>query len=129
AITIVHRLGDALARLANRSLPDLLAWPSDDGAVRVVGDASTFRGLVDVAFNQIRQAAEGDPAVLISLGKLIGQLGTAAQTTDQVAILRDHLEMLARAVERTVPEERDRRDFAGALDDARTKLDRAPAPP
>ncbi len=64
AITCVDRLGGALAHLARRRLPDAYHY-DEDGELRLLTDPVTYAGVVDAAFNQIRQTASRSPAVAI----------------------------------------------------------------
>ena len=42
--------------------------------IRVIADRSDFHGLVEAAFDQIREAAVQHPAILIRLADVLGQL-------------------------------------------------------
>lgn len=62
AINCVDFLGAILARLATRSIET--PYRSDGGQLRVITRGPTFPGLLAEAFDQIRQNAEGNVAVL-----------------------------------------------------------------
>jgi uncharacterized membrane protein len=64
AITCIDRLGGLLAFLAKRQLPSAYHY-DDAGDLRLVTDPITYAGVVDAAFDQIRQAAARTPAVAI----------------------------------------------------------------
>lgn len=107
AITCIDWLGAALSRLARSDLPE--AWRYDaDGRLRVVTRLSTYSGLIDAAFNMIRQYGRGSPAVMIHLLEVIGEIARQARQDDQRHTLRRHLEMVHRAISQTVNEDYDR---------------------
>jgi uncharacterized membrane protein len=66
ALTCVDRLGAALCRLAARTIPSRYRY-DEQGALRVVTGEVTFAGVVDAAFDQIRQAARANVAVTLRL--------------------------------------------------------------
>jgi uncharacterized membrane protein len=65
AVICVDYLTAILARLAPRQVETPLRM--DQGQLRVIARGPTFRSLLDEAFDQIRQNAEGNVAVLIRL--------------------------------------------------------------
>jgi uncharacterized membrane protein len=66
AVNCIDRLAAALCVLADRALPS--RYQRDpEGGIRLVTNAYTYRGVVEAAFNQIRQAASGNLAVLLRL--------------------------------------------------------------
>ena len=85
-------------------------WQDDDGKTRVVASVSTFEGLVDAAFNQIRQMASGMPAVLIRMAENIGQLLQQADKGHRPALER-HLALVVRAGRRSIDEKDDLKDM------------------
>lgn len=96
ALAVIDRLRGGLARLAGRELPaPVLLDP--DGAIRVLRRVNDFAGIVDAAFDQIRQSAEGKPAVLIHMLEAIAALGEHLRTADQRAALRCHAGMIRAA--------------------------------
>lgn len=113
AIAVVHRLGAAVERVLEKGTRDRIACVDEEGTVRVVGVTSTFEGLVDAAFNQIRQAAEGGQAmaVLIALADMVGQLLARAAGEEERAVLTVHLQKIERAARRATTEREDLHDF------------------
>ncbi|MCB5175371.1 DUF2254 domain-containing protein [Microvirga lenta] len=79
AIAVINRLGAALEEIFGRQLqPRVLR--DKEGAMRVIAQRSDVEGLADAAFDAIRQAARGHPAVLIRMADVLGQLAPAAKT-------------------------------------------------
>lgn len=128
ATTALHRLEEAVERLMAGDPPDRTVLRDDAGEVRILANAPTFEGLVDAAFNQIRQAAStgGTTAVLIALAAGLGQLLGIARTEEHDRVLLKHLSMVHRAAERTIEEVNDRTDFEAAYTAA---LERRRVPP
>jgi uncharacterized membrane protein len=59
------------------------------GAVRVVANPSDINGLMDAAFDAIRQSGRGIPVVLISIADVLGQLAPMVGTAShREAVLR-----------------------------------------
>lgn len=119
-----HRLGEAIERLMACRLDGILRKHDADGTLRVIGVQPDFRGLVDAALNQLRQAAaaRGNEAVLIGLCTLLGQLAASARSDAQIDALATHLDMLAGSARRVIAEPRDLADFEDAHRRARSVL-------
>lgn len=117
ANAVIDRLTLSIARVMRRHPPKSV-WQDENGAVRVVADVSTFDGITDAAFNQIRQQAEGTPAVLIRLADNIAQLLALAGPAHR-ATLEKHLKLVVNAGRRTIGEEADLRDLEDRAKTAR----------
>ena len=109
AITCIDRLASGVAHLARRPLPSKYRC-DDDGKLRVIAHPVYFPDAVDAAFNQIRQCARTNAAVLIRLLEVIADLASVVNSPDDRAALRRHAEMIARAAADALPEENDRKD-------------------
>lgn len=121
AIAVVDRLGAALAEVMLRKLqPEVFC--DADGAVRVVGRASSFRGFVDVAFHQIRQAGAIHPAVIVHMLSMIAQLAVNVRLTSQRTALLDHAAIIADSGRRGAPEASDIADIERSYQTARQAL-------
>lgn len=107
AIACVDRLGSALCRLARRDRPSAFRY-DEDGRLRLVSRGSSFAGIVDTAFNQIRQSARASPAVAIRMLDVIAQIASHAQRASDAACLQRHADMIARGAREAVPEADDR---------------------
>lgn len=122
ALTCVDRLGAALARVLAGRLPRHVHCDAD-GELRLHVEPVTLAGLFNSAFNELRQAAAGNVAVLIRLIETLAELAEVARDDAQRACVRRHAEMVRRTCERTVEEPLDREDveerweiLEGALD-------------
>ncbi len=127
AINCVDRLGAALVVLAGREIPSPFRY-DDEGRLRLIADASTVVGLVNAAFDQVRQAARDDAAVTIRLLETIAAVAGQARGEAWRSALRRQAEMVHRGSQQALPEEGDRREADGRLRDVRTALGPEPAP-
>ncbi len=107
AMTCVDRLSTALRRIALREIPSALRY-DEQGKLRVIAPSITFAGIVDAAFNQIRQYATQSPAVSIRLLEAIAAIIPAVKCPEDLATLKRHTQMIARSGE-NLPEREGRR--------------------
>jgi uncharacterized membrane protein len=109
AIHCVDWLAAGLARLAQGDLP--APYRRDEqGAVRVITPVSTFDGLTDAAFNQIRQIGRDKAAVMIRLLEVIAALAPRMRTDEQRAALRRHARLVSEEARAALPAAHDRAD-------------------
>ncbi|OYY60902.1 MAG: hypothetical protein B7Y51_11145 [Burkholderiales bacterium 28-67-8] len=103
AIACVDRLASALSRLARRDVPSPLRFDAQ-GRLRLVAPGSSFAGIVDTAFNQIRQNARSNPAVAIRMLDAIAQIAAHVRSAQDASCLRHHADMIVRGARQAVPE-------------------------
>lgn len=108
AMACVDRLGSALCRLAQRDMPSSHRF-DEQGQLRIVAPAPTFSGIVDAAFNQIRQYARSSAAVTIRLLETITVIAAATSRPQDQAALQLHADMIVRGAREGLPEDEDRR--------------------
>ncbi|MHB8763147.1 MAG: DUF2254 domain-containing protein [Deferrisomatales bacterium] len=132
AVMCVDYLAAILVRLAARRIA---TFPGPDGeGLRVIARGPNFESLLDESFDQIRQNAAGNVAVL---SRLLGALQTIASLTTSPSrrrALREHVRWIADLAERSIVSPYDRARFAGRLAHVRKALDavqvsRRPAKP
>lgn len=99
AMECIDRLGQALALLAERDLPPNAHLGTDD-ALRLVAPALTFDGVMDAAFNQIRQHSRTDVAVVIRLLETYAAIAERCRTREQIRTVRRHTIMTERGARR-----------------------------
>jgi uncharacterized membrane protein len=87
AIHCVEWLGAGLAELAHDPLPSPLRYDAR-GRLRVVTRAFSFSGLVDAAFDQVRQHASRDLAVTLRLLETLSGLGPRLRSEEQRRAVR-----------------------------------------
>ena len=107
AIACVDRICSALCRLARRDAPSPLRHDAE-GRLRLVAPGASFAGIVDAAFNQIRQYSRSNPAVAIRMLDVIAQIAGHVQHTQDADCLLRHAGMILRGAREAVPEADDR---------------------
>jgi uncharacterized membrane protein len=103
AVACVDRLESALCRLAQRDMPATNRF-DDDEQLRLVAPGATFVGIVDAAFNQIRQSARSNPAVAIRMLDAIAQIAGHVNSLQQATCLHRHAGMIVKGAREAVPE-------------------------
>jgi uncharacterized membrane protein len=110
ATVVVDRLRGVLSRLMGRQLPHE-RLRDRSGHVRIYRQVTTYEGLLDAAFHQIRQAGSSHPAVLIHLLEAIARLTEHTCLAEQRVALARHAALIRAAGERDVAEPADRQDI------------------
>lgn len=125
AMTCIDWLGDILCQVANRRMPDSHRF-DDRIRLRVIFKPFTFGGMVDAAFNMIRQSAQSVPAVSIHLLDTIATV--AAQTPDRHdrAALARHADLVVHGCTKALPAEADRQDLQARYEAVVTAIDADP---
>jgi len=127
AVMCVDYLAAILVRLAGRRIATV---PGPDGEeLRVIARGPSFESLLDESFDQIRQNAAGNVAVL---SRLLGTLQTVASLTTSPSrrhALCEHMQWIADLAERTIVAPHDRAQFASRAARVRKALDTAQAFP
>ena len=113
ALTCIDWIGDSLCKVTGRWQPTRV-YRDASGAVRVITTETTWERLVQRAFDKVRQAARGMPAVMIrqldALAKVMERTSTAADRQ----VLLDQAAMIERLSAATVDESTDRADISRA---------------
>lgn len=126
ALTCIDWLGDSLCKITACWHP-VRVHRDAHGFVRVITAHVSYERLVERAFEKIRQAGRGMPAVLIrqldSLSKIIEE----TRTEDQRELLLRQARMIFVASEESVPEPADRDDVRRAYEDVLDLAARLPA--
>lgn len=104
AIRCVDRLGAGLSRLAQKDFPSPYRY-DEDHKLRAIAFGVTFEGLVDSAFNGIRQYARSDTSVTIRLLEAIANIATYTNNPKYQVVLQRHAEMILRGSQDGLPEE------------------------
>jgi uncharacterized membrane protein len=109
ALTCIDWLGDNLCKIVARWHPARV-HRDDEGFVRVIAAQPTYDRLVQRAFEKIRQASSGMPAVMIRQLEALAKIMAETSRAGQRSVLLDQAAMIDRLCERTVPEASDRAD-------------------
>ena len=119
ALTCIDWLGDSLCHITARWHP-AREHRDGDGFIRVITAEPGHERLVQRAFEKIRQASDGMPAVMIRQLDALAKIMTETSSAGQRQVLLDQAAMIQRAGERSVPEEADRKDIKSRYDEVLT---------
>lgn len=121
AINCVDRLGAAMCLLVGRKMPPRRRYDSE-GTLRVIARSTRFAGIINTAFDQIRQYGVGDAALTIRLLEVIALIASRVDNlTDGSSLLRQAV-MIERGSRRAIEEEYDRRDISERFQDILNQL-------
>lgn len=109
AIDVIDRFGDALCRLRDRSWSDGLH--REAGQLRLVMPCTSFGGLLDAMFHQIRQYGRSSPAVMIRLLEVLRIAASCMHSPGRRAELRRHAVLVREDALRGIENSQDRRDL------------------
>jgi uncharacterized membrane protein len=109
ALTCIDWLGDGLCKLTLRWRTRSI-YRDAQGRVRVIAAEVRYARFVERAFDKIRQAGRGMPAVMIRQLDAVAKIRQYATTEEQRAVMRAQAEMILRSSEESVPEPSDRAD-------------------
>ena len=109
ALTCVDWLGDCLGKLAGSWQPAQVHRGAL-GDIRLITEPVSFERLVDRAFEKVRQASRGMPAVMIRQLDALAVILAETAPGPQREVLFRQARMIERASEQSVPEELDRAD-------------------
>ena len=107
AIRCIDRLSAGLSRIAQRDFPSPYRYDGEHN-LRVIVEVATFEGLVNSAFNQIRQYGYADVAVTIRLLEAIARIAPYTRYNKDRALLLRHAGMIERGSLEKITEECDR---------------------
>lgn len=110
AITCIDNLTSTMCTLTNVRFPPHHRYDEED-RLRVVADTLTFEGMLNAAFNQIRQFSGGSPSVVIRLMESLVTINQFVKNDEQKEDVRKHARMVLRLAERTFTEENDLLDL------------------
>jgi uncharacterized membrane protein len=125
AVICVDYLTAILARLATRRITTS-HWMDDQRELRVMARGPSFESLLNEAFDQIRQNAKGNVAIL---WRMLGALQTIAVLTaspNRRWVLQQKVAEIAEAAERTIESPHDRVRFENRLARVRKVLETEP---
>jgi uncharacterized membrane protein len=110
AIACIDNLTATLCYLAQAKFPSKYRL-DEEAKLRVIADVLDFEGVIDAAFNQIRQFSGGSTAVIIRLMEALNTiLNTVRMESHKKAVIK-HAEMVYRHGNETIKEENDLQDL------------------
>jgi len=108
AMTCVEKLEAALCHLAGRRMPPVQRC-DEEGRLRLILDQTTFAGICNSAFDQVRQHARTDAAVMIRMLEALHVIARYVRTDEQRQAVWRQAAMIHRAGQ-DLPEPLDRKD-------------------
>lgn len=111
ALTCIDWLSAGLSQISQRELTEGV-YRDEFGRVRLIAAPPSYSRMVNRAFDKVRQAASGMPAVLIRLLDAIAHVLEHTGTPERREVLLRQAEMIMRNAERSVPEPFDLEDIA-----------------
>jgi uncharacterized membrane protein len=115
ALTCIDWLGDGLCKVTAKWDPRQVQRDRQ-GNLRVIALRPSYQRLVDRAFDKIRQAGRGMPAVMIRQLDSLAKVVAYATSDEQRDALSNQAKMIMRACEESVPEASDRADVRRSFD-------------
>ena len=113
ALTCIDWIGDSLCKVTGRWQPTRVYRDAAD-AVRLIATEITYERLVQRAFEKVRQAGHGMPAVLIRQLDALAKIMERATAPQDRQLLLDQAAMIERLSAATVGEPSDRDDISRA---------------
>lgn len=110
AIACIDNLTTTMSYLARVKFPSKYRY-DDDEKLRVVASVLDFEGVLDAAFNQIRQFSGGSTAVIIRLMKALTVIQEFTITAGHKRAVKKHAQMVLTVSKQTIKEENDLNDL------------------
>ncbi len=110
AIACINNLTSAMCQLAQTKFPSKYRFDKKEN-LRIIADALDFNGVLDAAFNQIRQMSGGNTAVIIRLMEALTTIyGFIKKESYKKQVIK-HAEMVLRIGKQTINEQNDIQDL------------------
>ena len=116
ALTCIDWLGDGLCKISFREVRSRIHLDKH-GHIRLIEAGLSYERIVDRAFDKIRQAGRGLPAVNIRQLDALAKVMEYTTGPDQREVLRHQAEMILRSSDEAVPEQSDRDDVRRRYED------------
>lgn len=110
AMTCIDNLTATLCHISQMELPSKYRVDKDKN-LRIIANTTDFEGLVDAAFNQIRQFSKGSTAVIIKLMEAQITLYGVVTKEKQINAVKKHAEMILNLGKQSIMEEIDFKDL------------------
>ena len=110
ALTCIDWLSAGLSRLSSRTLVEAF-YRDGFGRVRLIESDPSYGKMVNRAFDKIRQAARGMPAVIIRLLHALALVTVQTTSAEQRRILLRQADMILQAAEESVSDANDLEDI------------------
>jgi len=121
AVMCVDYLTSILARLVSRQFPPVRRYEGD--TLRVVAIVPSFEGLLCEAFDQIRDSAEVNVAILARILGALDTIGSLTIRRSHIRALDEQVQLIAELVDRCIESSHDRARLERRLCEARETLE------
>ncbi len=126
AVMCVDYLTAILSRLAPRSIPSSHRFEEQELRVMTIGP--TFASLVAESFDQVRDSAGGNAAVMLRMLGALRTIGSLTADPLRQQVLREQVDCIAELAARTIASPYDRARIENRLTRARSALETKQAP-
>lgn len=110
ALTCIDWLTAGLSRVSGRTLAEGV-YRDREGRIRLIESNPSYARMVNRAFDKIRQASRGMPAVIIRLIDALATIGGETHSPEQRRVLLCQAEAILRSAEESVPDPNDREEI------------------
>ena len=110
AITCIDNLTATMCYLATTKFPSKYLHDKE-GKLRIIADPLTYEGMIDAAFNQIRQYAKGNPAVIIRLMEALITINKFTKGKKHKKAIEKHAMMVLNVANKSFDEPNDLNDL------------------
>jgi uncharacterized membrane protein len=110
AIACIDNLTSAMAYLSDVKFPSRYRT-NQDGELRIIAAILTYEGMLDAAFNQIRQFAKGTPSVVIRLMEALITISKFDKRQSYKKVIQKHAHMVLNMAEESFDEQNDLKDL------------------
>jgi uncharacterized membrane protein len=110
AITCIDNLTAAMTHLAQAKFPSKYRFDKE-GRLRIIADVLDFEGVMDAAFNQIRQFSGGSTAVIIRLMEALTIIFKFTKKESHKKAVQKHAEMVLNKGKLSIKEDNDLQDL------------------
>jgi uncharacterized membrane protein len=124
AVMCIDYLAAILARLASRQLPSSHRY--EEGELRVITIAQTFKSLLDDSFDQIRRSAEGNVAVMARMLGAIENIASLTTNPYRRRALCEQIQRIDELADRTIESAHDRARIEKRLMHVRERFESEP---
>ncbi len=110
AIACIDNLSAIMSHLAQVKFPSKYRF-DEKGSLRIIADTLEYEGVLDAAFNQIRQFSGGSPAVIIRLMEALTTISKFTTNENHKRAVIKHATMVLSLGMQTIKEEKDIEDL------------------
>lgn len=124
AAKCIHYMTAVLARFAQRSTPS--PYRCIEGALRVIARGPTFESVLDLAFDELRRAADDNPRMLEALLVALEDIAAATGSPERVQAVLRHVDLIREAGGESIATRTESDAFARACGGSRERISALP---